>query len=77
GFTGFDMRTGDFYQVRAKAVIISTGNTNRMFKAQTGNPFNLWYCPACTGDLHRAAFDAGVELANMEYVRLTIVPKGF
>ena len=77
GFTGFDIRTGDFYQVRAKAVIISTGNTNRMFKAQTGNPFNLWYCPACTGDLHRQAFDAGVELANMEYIRMTIVPKGF
>ncbi len=77
GFSGFDIRTGDFYQIRAKAVVIATGNTNRMFKAQTGNPFNLWYCPACTGDLHRAAFDAGVELANMEYIRMTIVPKGF
>jgi adenylylsulfate reductase subunit A len=77
GFAGFDMRTGDFYQVRAKAVIIATGNTNRMFKPQTGNPFNLWYCPACTGDLHRAAYDAGVKLANMEYIRMTIVPKGF
>jgi adenylylsulfate reductase subunit A len=77
GFTGFNIRTGDFYAVRAKAVVISTGNTNRMYKAQTGNPFNLWYCPACTGDLHRQAFDAGVELANMEYVRMTIVPKGF
>jgi adenylylsulfate reductase subunit A len=77
GFTGFNIRTGDFYQVRAKAIIISTGNTNRMYKPQTGNPFNLWYCPACTGDLLRATFDAGVELANMEYVRMTVVPKGF
>jgi adenylylsulfate reductase subunit A len=77
GFTGFDIRTGDFYEVRSKAVVIATGNTNRMFKGQTRSPFNLWYCPACTGDLHRAAFDAGVELANMEYIRMTIVPKGF
>jgi adenylylsulfate reductase subunit A len=77
GFTGFDVRTGDFYQVRAKAVVIATGNTNRMFRPQAGNPFNLWYCPACTGDLHRAAYEAGVELANMEYIRMTIVPKGF
>jgi adenylylsulfate reductase, subunit A len=77
GFTGFNTRTGDFYLVKAKATVISTGNTNRMFKPQTGNPFNLWYCPACTGDLHRQAFDAGVELANMEYVRMTVVPKGF
>ena len=77
GFTGFNIRSGDFYEIRAKAIVISTGNTNRMFKGQTGNPFNLWYCPACTGDLHRQAFDAGVELANMEYIRMTIVPKGF
>lgn len=77
GFTGFNIRTGDFYQVRAKAVVIATGNTNRMFKGQTQTPFNIWYCPGNTGDLHRAAFDAGVELANMEYIRMTIVPKGF
>jgi adenylylsulfate reductase subunit A len=76
GFAGFDIRNGDFYEVQAKAAVIATGNTNRMFKSQTGNPFNLWYCPANTGDLHRAAFDVGVELANVEYVRLTIVPKG-
>ncbi|MCB1436877.1 MAG: FAD-binding protein [Rhodobiaceae bacterium] len=77
GFCGYDMRNGDFYEIQAKATVIATGNTNRMFKSQTGNPFNLWYCPANTGDLHRAAFDAGVELANVEYVRMTIVPKGF
>ena len=76
GFTGFDIRKGDFYRIRAKAAVIATGNTNRMFHAQMGNPFNLWYCPANTGDLHRAAFDAGVALANVEYVRMTIVPKG-
>ena len=77
GLAGYDVRTGDFHEIQAKAVVISTGNTNRMFKTQTGNPFNLWYCPANTGDLHRAAFDAGVELANVEYIRLTIVPRGF
>jgi adenylylsulfate reductase subunit A len=77
GFAGFDIRSGAFYEVRAKAAVIATGNTNRMFRGQTRTPFNLWYCPACTGDLHRAAFDAGVELANMEYIRMTIVPKGF
>ena len=77
GIAGYDIRNGDFYEIQSKAVVIATGNTNRMFKSQTGNPFNLWYCPANTGDLHRAAFDVGVELANVEYVRLTIVPKGF
>jgi adenylylsulfate reductase subunit A len=77
GLAGYDIRNGDFYEIQTKAAVIATGNTNRMFKTQTGNPFNLWYCPANTGDLHRAAFDVGVELANVEYVRMTIVPKGF
>jgi adenylylsulfate reductase subunit A len=77
GLAGYDIRNGDFYEIQAKAAVVATGNTNRMFKTQTGNPFNLWYCPANTGDLHRAAFDVGVELANVEYVRMTIVPKGF
>lgn len=77
GILGYNMRTGDFYKIQAKACVIATGNTNRMYRPQAGNPFNIWYCPACTGDLHRAAFNAGVELANMEYTRMTIVPKGF
>ena len=77
GILGFNMRSGDFYEIRAKACVIATGNTNRMYRPQAGNPFNIWYCPACTGDLHRAAFNAGVELANMEYTRMTVVPKGF
>ncbi len=76
GFLGYNMRTGEFHEVHAKAVVIASGSTNRMFRPQTRSPFNLWYCPANTGDLHRAAFDAGVELANMEYIRMTIVPKG-
>ncbi len=41
GFAGYDIRNGDFYEIQSKAVVISTGNTNRMFKSQTGNPFNL------------------------------------
>jgi adenylylsulfate reductase subunit A len=77
GILGFNMRTGDFYEIQAKACVIATGNTNRMYRPQAGNPFNIWYCPACTGDLHRAAFNAGVEMANMEYTRMTVVPKGF
>ena len=77
GILGFNMRSGDFYVIQTKACVIATGNTNRMYRPQAGNPFNIWYCPACTGDLHRAAFNAGVELANMEYTRMTVVPKGF
>ncbi|MCL5962429.1 MAG: FAD-dependent oxidoreductase [Chloroflexi bacterium] len=77
GITGFNIRTGEGVIVRAKAIVLSTGNTNRLFENPTGLPFNTWQCPADTGAAQSMAFRAGAALANMEYVRITVVPKGF
>ena len=43
----------------------------------TGLPFNTWQCPANTGAAQAMAFEAGAKLANMEIVRITLVPRGF
>jgi adenylylsulfate reductase subunit A len=40
-------------------------------------PFNTWQCPYNTGDIFAMAFEIGAELANMEYVRMSLMPKGF
>jgi adenylylsulfate reductase subunit A len=40
-------------------------------------PFNTWLCPYNTGEAQRLALEAGATLANMEFLRMTIVPKGF
>ncbi len=77
GVTGVDIRTGDFVYVSAKTVIGATGNTNRLFETPTGMPFNTWLCPYDNGDAQALAFEAGATLANMEFVRMTMVPKGF
>jgi len=77
GAAGFNIRTGDFYKVRAKAVVGSTGNTIRLFRTPTNMPFNTWHCPYNTGDIYAMAFEVGAELANMEYVRMSLMPKGF
>lgn len=77
GATGFQVRTGEFYAVKAKAVLIGTGNTNRLYENPSGLPFNTWYSPYNTGDGQRLAFEAGAGLANMEYMVMTVVPKGF
>jgi adenylylsulfate reductase, subunit A len=77
GVVGFDIRTGDTLVIRSKAIVLATGNTNRLFQNPTGLPFNCWQCPADTGAAQTMAFRAGAALANMEYVRLTVVPKGF
>jgi adenylylsulfate reductase, subunit A len=77
GAVGFHIRTGAFTIVKAKATILATGNTNRIFDNPTGLPFNTWLCPANTGAAQCMAFEAGATLANMEFVRITVVPRGF
>lgn len=77
GGVGFNIRTGEFYIIKAKATILATGNTNRIFENPSGLPFNTWQCPANTGAAQTMAFEAGAKLANMEFVRITVVPRGF
>ncbi len=77
GAVGFNIRTGKCYLLQAKATILATGNTNRVFDNPTGLPFNTWQCPADTGAAQTMAYEAGAKLANMEFVRITVVPRGF
>ncbi len=77
GGIGLHIRTGRFFFIKAKATIISTGNTNRLFTNPRGNAFNSWLCPYDTGDGQRMALEAGAALSNMEYMRMTLMPKGF
>ena len=77
GAAGFNIRTGEFYEIHAKAIVGATGETIRLFQTPTQMPFNTWHCPYDTGDFQAMAFDAGAELANMEYVWMNLVPRGF
>jgi adenylylsulfate reductase subunit A len=77
GGIGFHIRTGNFYVIHAKATIIATGNTNRLYENPRINPFNTWLCPFDTGDGQIMALNAGAALTNMEYMRMTLLPKGF
>jgi adenylylsulfate reductase subunit A len=77
GGIGFHIRSGDFFVIQAKATVIATGNTNRLYENPRINPFNTWLCPFDTGDGQVMAFKAGAALSNMEYMRMTLLPKGF
>jgi adenylylsulfate reductase, subunit A len=77
GVVGFHTRTGDIYCIECKALVASTGNTNRLYETPTRMPFNTWLCPYDTGEAQRLALEAGATLANMEFLRMTVVPKGF
>jgi len=77
GVFGFHIRTGEIYFIECKALVAATGNTNRLYETPTRMPFNTWLCPYNTGEAQRLALEAGATLANMEFLRMTIVPKGF
>ena len=77
GAAGFHIRSGKFFVVQARAVLIATGGSNRLYQNPTGLSFNCWMCPANTGDGEAMAYRAGAKLANVEYLRMTLVPRGF
>lgn len=70
GATAFNIRTGEFIVIKAKAVVLATGTISRIF-----NPFNvtalgrfrmLYTYHAGSGDGAAIAFRAGAELVNYE-----------
>jgi succinate dehydrogenase/fumarate reductase flavoprotein subunit len=77
GAVGFNVRSGAVYVIRAKAVIVATGDINRISRNASGMPFDSWHYPYNTGDGHAMGFRAGAELVNMEFVEATLTPKGF
>lgn len=77
GAAGFNVRTGEVYLIRASAVVVATGDINRISRNASGVPFDSWHYPYNTGDGHAMGFRAGAELVNMEFVEATLTPKGF
>ncbi len=76
GVSAFHIRSGEYYFFRAKAIILATGDTNRLSRNSSGLPFDSWHCPYNTGDAQAMAARNGVALANMEFTENTITPKG-
>lgn len=77
GALGFNFRTGEWYAVRAKAVMLAAGEVNRLSKNASGLAFDSWHFPYNTGDAHAMGYRAGAKLANMEFIESTLTPKGF
>lgn len=72
GATAIDMKTGAFIFIHAKAIILATGGTSKIYNRGACARLN-------TGDGFSMAFRAGAELANMEfmqYIPLGIIHEG-
>lgn len=76
GALAFHIRTGEFYEISAKTVVVASGGINRLYVSPSGLAFNTWLCPVNTGDGQALAYRAGATLANMEILRMTLGPQG-
>ncbi|HSN40974.1 MAG TPA: FAD-binding protein, partial [Burkholderiales bacterium] len=77
GALAFNFRSGEWYAIRAKAVVLAAGDVNRISRNASGLAFDSWHIPYNTGDAHAMGYRAGAALANMESVEATLSPKGF
>ena len=77
GALAFNFRTGEWYAIRAKAVVLAAGDVNRISQNASGLAFDSWHFPYNTGDAQAMGYHAGAALANMESVEATLTPKGF
>jgi succinate dehydrogenase/fumarate reductase flavoprotein subunit len=79
GCTGYNVMDGTFYLFKAKKVVIALGQiAARAYTNSTGNPYNIMMYPYTTGSHYIMAYDAGVQLLNLDTDwHGTIIPKGF
>jgi adenylylsulfate reductase subunit A len=77
GAVAFNFRTGEWYAIRAKAVVLAAGDVNRISRNASGLAFDSWHFPYNTGDAQAMGYRVGAALANMESVEATLTPKGF
>jgi len=77
GALAFNFRSGEWYAILAKAVVLAAGDVNRISHNASGLAFDSWHFPYNTGDAQAMGYHAGAQLANMESVEATLTPKGF
>jgi adenylylsulfate reductase subunit A len=84
GAVGFSIRNGNFFVVKAKAVIVATGGAAGIYKPHNAHDaqHKTWYSPYNTGAGYAMGIRAGAEMTSFEmrYVALrvkdTIAPTG-
>jgi succinate dehydrogenase / fumarate reductase flavoprotein subunit len=62
GVVTYELATGEFYLLRAKAVLLATGGCGKIYKT-TSNGF------ATTGEIFSLAYQSGIPLQDMEFIQ--------
>jgi adenylylsulfate reductase subunit A len=68
GAVGFNVRTGDFYVFRAKAVIVAAGGASHIFKPRAAGEGmgRTWYAPWSSASAYALPILAGAKMTQME-----------
>jgi succinate dehydrogenase/fumarate reductase flavoprotein subunit len=77
GAVGFDVRSGDFVVIQAKAVILSTGACGRLGLPASGYLYGTYENPTNAGDGYSMAYHAGAELSNIECFQINPLIKDY
>ena len=77
GALGFNVRTGEFVTIRAKAVILACGACGRLGLPASGYLMGTYENPANAGDGYAMAYHAGAELTNIECFQVNPLLKDY
>ncbi|MBV8281271.1 MAG: fumarate reductase/succinate dehydrogenase flavoprotein subunit [Candidatus Eremiobacteraeota bacterium] len=77
GATGFNVRTGQFVVIRAKAVILCCGAAGRLGLPASGYLMGTYENPSNAGDGYSIAYHAGAELTNIECFQINPLLKDY
>jgi succinate dehydrogenase/fumarate reductase flavoprotein subunit len=77
GAVGFDVRSGDFVVIQAKAVILCTGASGRLGLPASGYLYGTYENPTNAGDGYSMAYHAGAELSNIECFQINPLIKDY
>lgn len=77
GAVGFDVRSGDFVIIQAKAVVLCTGACGRLGLPASGYLYGTYENPTNAGDGYSMAYHAGAELTNIECFQINPLIKDY
>jgi succinate dehydrogenase/fumarate reductase flavoprotein subunit len=77
GIVGFNVRTGEFVTIRAKAVILCCGSAGRLGLPASGYLMGTYENPSNAGDGYSMAYHAGAELTNIECFQINPLLKDY
>lgn len=77
GAMALESRTGDFFVIRAKAVVLCTGAAGRLGLPSSGYLFGTYENPTNAGDGYSMAYHAGAELSGLECFQINPLIKDY